>query len=652
MTRLRFLLAVLGLAPTLALAQPDGGPGQQPPPPQGGGQGGPSRMMRGGGPGGAERKLVKQFDKDGDKRLNAAERAAARAFLQRERENADDDEDMRPFPGGPGGQGGPGGFGPPGGPGGMRGGPGGPGGMGGENEPVKPGTHITPADVKPNTTAPLYDNTVLRTMFLEFENSDWEAELADFYNTDVEVPAMMTVDGVKYPNVGVSFRGASSFFTVAPGHKRSFNISMDFADPKQRLYGHKTLNLLNSHGDPSFMSSVLYAHIAREHIPAPRANHAVVVVNGESWGVYVNVEQFNKDFVAENYPKSGGEGARWKVKGRPNGDSGLRYTGDDIEQYKRRYTIKSKDDAESWESLVNLCRVLDKTPPDKLEAALKPILDVDGVLWFLALDVALANSDGYWTRASDYSIYRDANGVFHIIPHDMNEAFSPNLMMPGGGRGGRGGFGGGQGGPGGPGGQGDRGNRGGPDAGGPGEPPRRDDRAGAPGDQDRPRDPARQGPGGGGGGAGGRPNQASAYELDPLIGLNDAGKPLRSKLLAVPAFRAKYLANVRTIAEHDLNWTNLGPFVAQQRALIDAALEADTRKDTSITSFRRITANEAPAAQPPADAGENRPRRQGADRSLRTFADRRSAYLLKATDPSKPQEKTPAKPDVQEQGNR
>ena len=50
-----------------------------------------------------------------------------------------------------------------------------------------------------------------------------------------------------------------------------------------------------------------------------------------------------------------------------------------------------------------LCRTLDKTPPDQLESALKPILDIDGALWFLALDNALVNGDGYWTRASDYS---------------------------------------------------------------------------------------------------------------------------------------------------------------------------------------------------------------------------------------------------------
>ena len=49
------------------------------------------------------------------------------------------------------------------------------------------------------------------------------------------------------------------------------------------------------------------------------------------------------------------------------------------------------------------------------------MLDVDETLKFLALEVTLVNSDGYWTRASDYSLYRDERGRFHVLPHDTNE---------------------------------------------------------------------------------------------------------------------------------------------------------------------------------------------------------------------------------------
>src|SRR5262249_47745025 len=116
------------------------------------------------------------------------------------------------------------------------------------------------------------------------------------------------------------------------------------------------------------------------------------------------------------------------------GGGGLDYLGENVADYRRRYELKSKEDDRAWKALIGLCRTLNQTPLEKLEEALKPILDLDGVLWFLALDVALQNEDGYWIRASDYSLFRDAKGVFHVIPSDMNEAFQP--AMPFGGPGG------------------------------------------------------------------------------------------------------------------------------------------------------------------------------------------------------------------------
>ncbi len=148
---------------------------------------------------------------------------------------------------------------------------------------------------------------------------------------------------------------------VPATYKRSLNLTMDFVDKDQRLYGYKTLNLLNANGDASYLSSVLYSHIARKFIAAPKANFMRVVINGENWGVYVNVQQFNKDFTEENFGST--KGARWKVSGSPNGDGGLRYLGDNVEEYRRRFQIKSSDDDKSWKALIELCRVLNETPP-------------------------------------------------------------------------------------------------------------------------------------------------------------------------------------------------------------------------------------------------------------------------------------------------
>lgn len=404
--RLAALLVLLGGGTSVLAQAPDG------PPPAG-----PGGFMPGG-PGGfggmnqPETKLVSRFDKDGDKRLNNAERKAARESLSKQGNN-------RRF-GGPGGR--RGGFGPP----------------GESQEPAQPGPKVSPAEVKSYPDAPLYASNVLRTFFLEFENADWEKELEDFHNTDVEVPVKLTVDGKTYSDVGVHFRGASSYMMISSGRKRSLNLSLDFANEKQDLGGYRTLNLINSHGDPTFLRAVLYYDIARAYVPAPKANWVRLVINGESWGVFVNMQQFNKDFVMEWFDTK--KGARWKVPGSPNGRGSLAYLGDAPAAYKRIYEIKSKDDDKSWADFIQLCKVLNETPADKLEAALAPLLDIDGALKFLALENALINNDGYWVRSSDYDLYQDEKGRFHIIPYDANETFS----MPGGP-----GFGGGPGGPGG-----------------------------------------------------------------------------------------------------------------------------------------------------------------------------------------------------------
>lgn len=579
------LLVLFGSALVVAQASAQlGGPG--------GGGFGPPGM-------GQTRKILKDYDKDADGRLNAEERKVALEALKK-----------NPMGGRPGG-GRPGGF---------------PGGGGGEV--AKPGVRVSVSEVKSYPDAKLFEPTVLRTLFLDFESKDWETELELFHGTDVDLPCTLTVDGKKYPNVGVHFRGMSSYMGVRAGSKRSLNLEVDHADPKQRLYGNKTLNLLNGHEDPTFLSTVVYSHIARQYIPAPQANLVKVVINGENWGVYTNVQQFNKEFLTENFKSS--KGARWKVRGNPGGRGGMEYLGDKIDDYKRIYEIKSNDEEKSWKALIKFTKVLNETPPEKLEAALKPICDIDGLLWFLALDVALLNGDGFWTRASDYSLYLDEKGKFHFVPHDMNEAFHP-AMGPGGGRPGF------------------------------GRPPvgeilpmplqdllqltekQKKDAAALQKEIDasaeklltedqlkiwkeirsaaqRPNIPGGP-PGGGGFPGGGMGAGGNGIELDPLVGLADSRKALRSKVLAVPALKAKYLADVKTIAEKSLDWKNLGPLVAQYRKLVEKEIEADTKKLESYDAFKRTTADDATTPR-------------GREYPLRAFADLRRKFLMDYKEPT------------------
>jgi hypothetical protein len=525
------------------------------------------------GPGQAKLKLVEKFDKDGDQRLNSAERKAAREYLAQ--------QNTQRF----GGRRGPFGF----------------GGPDQDQAAPEPGPKLSPADVKSGGDAPLYDPQTLRTFFLEFEDADWEKELAEFKYTDVDVPAKLTVDGKAYPDVGVHFRGMSSFMMVREGRKRSLNLSLDFAHKGQAIGGYRTLNLLNSHEDPSFLRSVLSYQIAREYVPAPKANFVRVVINGESWGVYVNVEQFNKDFAKEWFGTT--KGARWKVPGSPGGQGSLAYLGDQPDAYKGIYQIKSKDDAKSWEALIHLCKVLNETPPDKLESALAPLLDIDGALKFLAVQNTLINNDGYWIRTSDYAIYQEPTGRFHVLLQDSNENFltpeGPGFGGPGGPRG-RGGFRGGF---------GNRGEARGGGFGPPGFGPDEGQRGVWAGGR------------AGGGGFGGR-QAVKGVELDPLIGADDMSKPLISKLLAVPALRTRYLGYVRDIADKWLDWNKLGPIAQQYHSLIAADVEADGRKLDSTEAFVKSLTSDVQ------EQGGFGPFGGRSTIALKNFADQRRSYLL------------------------
>lgn len=521
--------------------------------PQGGAFGPPGFGPPGFGPPGIGRedlKLVKSYDANKDGWLNAEERKLA---AEKAKQSAKRSGPAMPFGGPPGG--------------------GTPGSRGRFGKAPQPGTQVKVEDVTPITDAKLYDPHVLRTLLLQFDSDAWEQELEQFQGTDVEFPCTLTVDGQQYPNVGVSFRGMSSYMGVPAGFKRSLNLSLELANPEQKLYGYKNLNLLNNHGDPSLMSTVLYSQIAQVHMPVPKANFVKVVINGENWGIYTNVQQFDKAFISENFKIT--KGTRWKVSGSPGGNGGLSYLGDDIEQYKPHYEMKSGDSDKAWQALIELCRVLSETPPEKLEEAIEPLLDLEGTLWFLALDVALVNNDGYWSRASDYSIFLDDSGKFHVIPHDMNEAFPTGHHGP---------FG-----------------------------PRPMPEGAVPGRGKGPAPLGQRGPGQF------RGPMHGGVDLDPLVSLDNPRTPLRSRLLKVPQLRAKYLSYVRAIAEESLDWNNLGPTVEQYRQLIAREVELDTRKLYSFEDFTRATGEDA-------DTKDSE-----GTQSLKSFAERRRSFLLQAT---------------------
>ena len=445
-------------------AAPDrgfGGPGGMPG--FGGGRGGPRPAE----------KLVNQFDEDKDGKLTGAEREAALQMRGGSNASLMPEESLR----------------------------------NGVQNDVQSSLASTPED-----SPSLYDAQTLRTLYLRFHHEDWYEQMSAFYRTDIEVPAELIVDGKVYPGVGVHFRGTSSYFTVQ-SEKKSFNIAVDYGEDGQRLYGYKTLNLLNGHVDASFLREVLYNQIARDYIPAMKTNLVKLVINGENWGVYINLQQYNKDFLDERFGTKGG--IRWKVG--PGRGGALTYAGDDPEAYQETYQLKTNDVENPWEGLIALSKMLDETTPDaELVKKLPSLLNIDQVLWQLAVSNVFMDDDGYIHKGGDYAIYQDVNGRFHLISHDNNES----LRF---GREGRGGPGG-------------------------------------------------RGPGGWSWG------DLTNGMASPVAHEDNATRPLIKRLLSNPEWRARYLAHVRTVMDEWLDWKVLEPIITEYQALIDTEVQQDDKK--------------------------------------------------------------------------
>jgi hypothetical protein len=273
-------------------------------------------------------------------------------------------------------------------------------------------------------TPDLYDINVVRDFHLTFSQPNWWQLLLNNYAPEINIPADLRVDNVTYSNVGVRFRGNSSYFQLPPGsEKRSFNIETDWMVPGQDLYGYEHLNLNNGFHDPTFLREFLTYWVMRRHGPAPKCNFVRLHLNSVYWGIYINVQQPNKDMMREWFRSNDGN----RYRGFPtsgsfsNGRTALTWLGSQVSAYLSAYQAKQGDGTD----LMQMINVLNNTPVNQLQALLPAEFNVDQFYRYAAVMNATTQTDSYIGTGKDHFLYHDpVHGDFHMFPFDVNEAFA------------------------------------------------------------------------------------------------------------------------------------------------------------------------------------------------------------------------------------
>lgn len=274
----------------------------------------------------------------------------------------------------------------------------------------------------------LYDIETLRTFNITFHDANWEQLLRDNYFSETPILADLEIDGDVYPDVGVRIRGNTSYWWLPPGSQKfSLKIYTDFTDPDQEVMSYDTLNLNNAFHDPTFCREVVYNNYVSRFIPHPRANHVLVTLNGQNWGVYVNTQQPDKrmlrDYFADN------DGMRIKCANNPNGP-GLRYFGTNPGNYSDYEMQNDGGLADPWDSFITVCDAVTNWPIATWEN-IDTVFAIDPSIWSVVLENMLSDDDSYVNKGCDIMTYTNPiDARLHLLQRDANETLThPNWSV-------------------------------------------------------------------------------------------------------------------------------------------------------------------------------------------------------------------------------
>ncbi|MDD9939461.1 MAG: CotH kinase family protein [Myxococcales bacterium] len=259
----------------------------------------------------------------------------------------------------------------------------------------------------------IHSQELFPTFEITMAAEEWEA-LKDEWNNGSQNDSMginpkpyhpvaqFRYDDVVIEDIFIRLRGNPTFWEPLPADKMQFQIR--FRTKEKRFLGLKTLALDAATYNRHMLRDRLGLAILRDAgLRAPCANHARLVVNGEYYGIFTNIEKVDKKFLGRTFIDDDGDlwkRAGWEIK-----------TNKDIATEDRILLLRTATTAD----------VLGRT------------LDLPTALRVFAADAVIPNSDGYWGGGLNGYLYDDPiTRKIVLIPWDLDNTFERFSHAPGG----------------------------------------------------------------------------------------------------------------------------------------------------------------------------------------------------------------------------
>jgi CotH kinase protein len=266
----------------------------------------------------------------------------------------------------------------------------------------------------------LFSDEVLPVFEIDIAPIDVASLLSDPYSY---VSCDLTINGTLYEDVAIRTKGENSWRPF--NEKPSLKLKLDEYVPDRSIGDLQELTLNAMNDDDSMMHERVAYRLYREFgLPAARATHATVYVNGEYYGLYTHLETVDKNFIRRHFDD-------------PDGTLFEQHDVDYTEAYVPLFTLEYGDETLSDEELrANLYEVADamtSLDPETRVVAARDALSWDSFRRYWAVGAVVGQFDAYpySSPGDDAHVYDDPDTeMLHYIPHGVDETFySPDTNV-------------------------------------------------------------------------------------------------------------------------------------------------------------------------------------------------------------------------------
>jgi hypothetical protein len=235
-----------------------------------------------------------------------------------------------------------------------------------------------------------------------------------------------------FENVEIKLKGKPLGSFEDLGHKAAFKLKFKKAEP---FFGLRKLTLNNMTQDPSMIhESLAYTAFRAAGVPASRAGYAYVRLNGENFGLHLNLESLDTVSLPKIFGSAFDDEAQHLYEANE-------YGADFYPGKESRFEVD--EGADDTSDLTALIAAVDAAAADPLPPSLSNLVDLDEMTRMWAVEKYIGHWDGYagegilgqedfnLHRPNNYYLYSDLSGRFSMLPWGADQTWDSRLEFDG-----------------------------------------------------------------------------------------------------------------------------------------------------------------------------------------------------------------------------